>query len=349
MYEIFSDQSESTGIDLLNRLTEWSKLHSDLLRTVALILFVANILLIVMALLKREWILQKLKVHDLTEKLFIGSFFASIVEGLFFFTAIIWVLGLPSAEPVLVPFFIVGTFLLLCGIAALLCFVMFVILAVRLFIIGRPLNPIISDEVNWGGTPILVVAVAFFVISFISTALSAVLGSVIGSLLFIALPLFLVLKPYKRPLRAMGFRKPVLKILVISLPLIPLLVVGSEVIYQYTERVMGEFPLDELTEDILSESPIIMSIYLAVAGPVGEEVFFRGFAHTALKRKYGFKKGIFFSSLFFGIYHGIPWQIPYAFVAGLVLAYVYEKTQSLYAPILFHIINNSVAVIGFMI
>ncbi|MBU7047385.1 MAG: CPBP family intramembrane metalloprotease, partial [Theionarchaea archaeon] len=111
-------------------------------------------------------------------------------------------------------------------------------------------------------------------------------------------------------------------------------------------KFIGEFPLDELVEDIIERSPIFMSINVGVIGPIGEEVFFRGFAHTALKRKYGFRKGILLSSLFFGVYHGIPWQIPYAFVAGLILAFVYEKTQSIYSPILFHIINNSIGVIG---
>lgn len=334
---------ETEGIEFF---LEWVEAHPLLLRILVLAVLGGDVLLILFTLMKKEWILNQIKEHDRMEKLFIISFFATAIGGVSSLVVAFGFLGLQQSKFFLIFVLLTAVLFLVTFLALIASLITFVILFVRLFILMKPTLPIIHEEVNWGGTPILVVALAFFAVSLPVTILSESAGSLAGSLVFVAFPLFLVLKTYKRSLDSLKFRKPLVNVFLYTLPLILVLYFGNELVYRITEKFIGEFPLDELVEDIIERSPIFMSINVGVIGPIGEEVFFRGFAHTALKRKYGFRKGILLSSLFFGVYHGIPWQIPYAFVAGLILAYVYEKTQSIYSPILFHIINNSIGVIG---
>lgn len=335
---------------VMNHFFEWSESHVDFLMSVFILVVVADVLLILAAFLKRKWILEQVRNHDRIEQLFIISFFAT-VAGIISFSVIgLAFTGLNHVGAFPFMYYIpVAVLFLPFLLASLALAATFLVLVIRLFVLMKPAQPEIHEEVNWGGTPVLVVSLAFFAVSFLFAFFSESAGLIAGSVVLIALPVFLVLTPYARTLDTMGFRKPLGKMLLYLLPLLGVLFVGNEVVYQVTERIIGEFPLDELTGEAILHNPILMGIAVGILGPIGEEVFFRGFAHTALRRKYGFKKGILLSSLFFGMYHVIPWQIPYAVVAGLILAYVYEKTQSIYPPILFHIINNSIAVIQVLV
>jgi membrane protease YdiL (CAAX protease family) len=342
-------QQEEIGTDLVAALEGWAAAHRALVLGAGLTFFLIDGIVLVVAIMNRRQIADKLKVHDTAEKVFIVSFFAVVILGISWITGIVGILGLTSSLSVVWSFiFYLGTILSGLGVllAAVACFAAFIVLGVRLFIEMKPLNPVLPGEVDWGGTPVLVVVMAFFVLSTPLAFLSDTVSSLAGSLLFIVLPVILVLYPYERTVRALGLESPRMMWVIKTLPLLVVLVVGNELVYRVTERIFGQFPLDELVEQMVSGNPVLMSLNLAVLGPVGEEVFFRGFAYSALRKKYGVKKGILVSSLFFGAYHMIPWQIPYAVVAGVLLALVYEKTQSLYPPILFHIINNSVAVLG---
>lgn len=349
MHRVLSllEKSPLLQTDITEQLSEWSATHTGLLRNVIVFTAIVDVLLVVASLIRRRQILNQIREHDRIEKLFIVSFFTTIIGGVSLFGISFAFIGLQSAGEFSLPGLLAAGLL---SVVVLLAFLVllstFVILAVRLFISMKPTNPLITGEVTWGGTPILVITLAYFLVSTSLTFVSATAGSLAGSAVFMVLPLFLVVKTYSRSMNTLGFKKPIVKLLVFSLPLLPILVYGNGWVYEITEKVIGQFALEDLIKNVIAENPLIMSVHIGVVGPVGEEIFFRGFAYNAFKRKYGMSKGILFSALFFGFYHGIPWQIPYAFVAGCILAYVYEKTQSIYSPILFHIINNSVSIIG---
>lgn len=83
---------------------------------------------------------------------------------------------------------------------------------------------------------------------------------------------------------------------------------------------------------------------IAIAGPVLEEVLFRGAITKALLEKYSPTVAIVISALLFGLFHINPAQILPAFLIGLLLAWTYYKTASLIPCILMHILNNSLSV-----
>ena len=90
----------------------------------------------------------------------------------------------------------------------------------------------------------------------------------------------------------------------------------------------------------ISGSSFSMFVYISFIGPFAEEILFRGLVLRSLK-PYGKQMAIFVSALLFALYHGNVVQIPYAFLVGLLLAYVTLEHSSLWA-ILLHVFNNFV-------
>lgn len=91
-------------------------------------------------------------------------------------------------------------------------------------------------------------------------------------------------------------------------------------------------------------------IAVVIMAPIVEELLFRGAIEGHLLRKWKHPAGaIVFSSLVFGVVHGNWVQAPFAFVIGLALGWMYYRTGSLLPGILMHLVNNSTAVLGFLI
>ncbi len=82
---------------------------------------------------------------------------------------------------------------------------------------------------------------------------------------------------------------------------------------------------------------------LVLFAPVFEELLCRGVVLGSLRAKYGVTVAWLISSLFFGILHGQPAQVVGAFAIGLILGYVYLATDSLWATMILHAMNNAVA------
>ena len=86
--------------------------------------------------------------------------------------------------------------------------------------------------------------------------------------------------------------------------------------------------------------------YFAVGllAPVCEELVFRGAVLRALlKWTPRHWVAIAASALFFALVHANPAQMPHAFVIGLLLGWLYYRTDSVVPGIVYHWVNNSVA------
>lgn len=80
---------------------------------------------------------------------------------------------------------------------------------------------------------------------------------------------------------------------------------------------------------------------VAIAAPILEELIFRGIILRGFLKKYDPQKAIIFSAIIFGVAHLNPWQFVAAFTIGLIIGYMYWKTQSIWPGIFIHFINNS--------
>lgn len=86
--------------------------------------------------------------------------------------------------------------------------------------------------------------------------------------------------------------------------------------------------------------------FIALVPAICEELFFRGivqkFAYSFLKRKWAaiLVSGLLFALLHFTLYEFIP-----IFLAGMLLAWVYQNTGCIWLNILLHFLNNGLQVV----
>lgn len=88
---------------------------------------------------------------------------------------------------------------------------------------------------------------------------------------------------------------------------------------------------------------------IGLLAPLAEEVVFRGGVLRALLGRMRPWTAIAVSALLFSLVHGNPAQMPYAFVAGLLLGWMFWRTGSILPGVVYHWINNSMAYIIFRI
>ena len=86
-------------------------------------------------------------------------------------------------------------------------------------------------------------------------------------------------------------------------------------------------------------------VALALVPAILEEILYRGMVARAFTRK-SFVFAIFMSGFLFAIMHGNPIQFTHQFFMGVVCAIVYFATGSIYAPMIIHFTNNTIAVVG---
>lgn len=90
-------------------------------------------------------------------------------------------------------------------------------------------------------------------------------------------------------------------------------------------------------------SGIWAAVAVVVIAPLFEELLCRGFLYGALRRRHGRTASILLSALFFGLLHLQPTAVVNAFLIGVLLAYLYDRTATLWLPILLHALNNATA------
>ncbi len=93
----------------------------------------------------------------------------------------------------------------------------------------------------------------------------------------------------------------------------------------------------------LDELPLVTVLLVVLVGPAAEEIFFRGFCFAGLVGRWGFWGAAGASSALFGLAHVDPALMGPAFVSGLVFAWAYWRTGSLWPVVLAHVARNAVA------
>lgn len=102
---------------------------------------------------------------------------------------------------------------------------------------------------------------------------------------------------------------------------------------------------EQVAEALYGGNLFIEFLAIVIAAPLVEELLFRGLVYRRTRELAGVKVAIILSALYFGVYHMNVVQGLYAFLLGILLAWVGEKYQSLWAPILFHAAANFLSVI----
>lgn len=112
--------------------------------------------------------------------------------------------------------------------------------------------------------------------------------------------------------------------------------------YKITGRAAIEEQL-EMMPDLSGDDGTATAFFVllvAVLSPVAEELVFRGVLFTWLRRHLGFWVAGIASALGFACAHGIPSIILPTAILGLLFAWIYERTGSLWPAVVAHVAHN---------
>ena len=128
-----------------------------------------------------------------------------------------------------------------------------------------------------------------------------------------------------------------------------LLAIASVVLLMFASSVLTEWvSLDNIMAEQFMAMALTVpgALAISVIGPIAEEYLFREAIQGGMLR-YGARPWVacVVSAFIFGLVHGNPAQILFAFLIGLVFAVVYMHTRSIVPVIICHIINNSTSVV----
>ncbi|WP_448336488.1 CPBP family intramembrane glutamic endopeptidase [Chloroflexus aurantiacus] len=115
--------------------------------------------------------------------------------------------------------------------------------------------------------------------------------------------------------------------------------------------LFGEFQNPQI-ESLSGGQPFgpgeLLALLILVAGivPLVEELFFRGVLHHLLRRRFSAAVTIVLGAAIFAVVHFIPVLVPGLFVAGLCLGYLREQSGSIWPSVLFHMLQNTLALLA---
>jgi len=103
--------------------------------------------------------------------------------------------------------------------------------------------------------------------------------------------------------------------------------------------------VNEALKPLAEQAPVsLLLLVIAVAPAIGEEVIFRGVIGRGLTGRYGVVAGVTLTSMMFAAVHMHPAHVVALLPLAVFIHLVYLSTRSLLAPILLHLLNNSLAV-----
>ena len=102
---------------------------------------------------------------------------------------------------------------------------------------------------------------------------------------------------------------------------------------------------EESSSLIYSANIVVQILVTSIAAPLVEELLFRGIVYKRLRTIMNITPAMIISAALFGLVHGNMVQFIYAFLIGLIFAFVYEKFKTIWAPIILHASANLLSVI----
>lgn len=152
----------------------------------------------------------------------------------------------------------------------------------------------------------------------------------------------------KAALRALGFRDMAWR--QVGLGLVTWL---FYLVCAYALTLVLDPQQEDVTKDIGGDdggtlAMIIAGILIIVIAPISEEVFFRGFMFAGLRRRLPIWGAAIISGAVWGSLHLSAGNVDVAIqltIFGVILAYAYEQSGSLWTPIVGHTLNNAIAFI----
>lgn len=99
--------------------------------------------------------------------------------------------------------------------------------------------------------------------------------------------------------------------------------------------------IDTMFQD--TRFPFVLLIGGAIIAPFVEELFFRGFVFPGLRKRWNWKIAAAISAGLFAMAHILPTAVLPIFILGLIFAFLYQISGSIWPSIIMHMLTNTVA------
>jgi membrane protease YdiL (CAAX protease family) len=220
------------------------------------------------------------------------------------------------------------------------------------------------DDANGGGGPLRATAallgfaallLGFFAVGVATQNRSVIAGLWVTEALAIALPAVILVRSANvrfAPYLGLSPPRPFHVVLALLVG-----IANQPVVSLLTWAVRGFVPEDWVTtfdvkqralEAIFAAQATPFLVTVMVAAPIGEELFFRGFAQPALQRSWGPVAAVIVSGAMFALIHLDPVGFLGLWEIGILLALLRYGTGSLWPSIVCHAVNNGIAGVSFL-
>ncbi|OQZ02212.1 MAG: hypothetical protein B6D35_01680 [Candidatus Brocadia sp. UTAMX2] len=130
---------------------------------------------------------------------------------------------------------------------------------------------------------------------------------------------------------------------------LPLIILAGFVI-NLISSYYGQIPeMQDVVQWVLEEKSLFvlgsLIFFGIVIAPVMEEIMFRGFLQPALKNSFGGRYAVAITAFLFAAVHMDIFAFLQIFILGMLLGYLYERTQTLVASTIVHILHNSLTLV----
>ena len=136
---------------------------------------------------------------------------------------------------------------------------------------------------------------------------------------------------------------PILVIFGLSVSFILDLALGILSQLDFFSRVFSDY--EQVSSMIFGGGFVLTLLSVGIVAPIFEELLFRGLVFGELRKITPVRVALVLQALLFGVYHMNVVQGVYAFLLGLLIGYIYYRSNSIIAPIIIHVSINSLSVI----
>ncbi|HJW76461.1 MAG TPA: CPBP family intramembrane glutamic endopeptidase [Thermoleophilia bacterium] len=181
----------------------------------------------------------------------------------------------------------------------------------------------------------------------LSVAISALVSTVIVDSWFVGVAWWNSLRRFALPATSWGFRRLERRSLLLVLVALGVVYFSLVVYTAAYSSLFGPPPEQTVIKDFphTGAGLALFAVMAIVVAPVFEETFFRGFLFQGLARSWGVLTGAIVSAGVFALAHQQLSVIVPFFVLGLLLAWVFYRSRSLWANVALHASFNGISVL----
>lgn len=162
------------------------------------------------------------------------------------------------------------------------------------------------------------------------------------------LPLAILLRRGGIGWRGLGFRAIDLRRAVVLYGQAMLIGYGLTIAWGLVLMRFGQRAQENILPTLFGETPLALVAALvpvSIVAPLVEEAFFRGFLFTGLRQQWGSAVAMAGSAIVFAVVHLNPLAFPVLLGLGVILAWLFHRSGSLWPGIALHATINTVTLV----